>query len=162
MVHRKVIDTAIMFPHPNGSPSRSALRVLAHQLLHKSVQGYKSDMYVKIPDGSLDADDQGDVLGHSLIQYAQTCIELLKLKMRYGPDFGVHESFRQNVLEVIRKAKLFAPVAFDNQKVLDHWFPQWSRRAVANDGQAVAEVEQSLQHSGKMLVWAQLHALDVY
>ena len=162
MVHRKVIDTALMFPHPNGSPSRSALRFLAHKFLHKSVQGYNSDMYVKIPDGPLDADDQAVVLGHSPIEDAHTCIELLKLKMRYGPDFGVDKSFRQNVLEVIRRAKLFVPVAFDDQKVLKHWFPQWSRRAVANDGQAFVEAQQSLQHSGKMLVWAQLHALDVH
>ena len=38
IVHHRVIDTAILYPHPAGPPMKSALRFLANRYLKKSIQ----------------------------------------------------------------------------------------------------------------------------
>ncbi len=38
VLHRRVIDTSIIYPHPKGPPFRSALRFLASTYLNKSIQ----------------------------------------------------------------------------------------------------------------------------
>ncbi len=43
IVHMRVLDTAIMFPHPKGPPHRSALRILASKFLQRTIQTGQHD-----------------------------------------------------------------------------------------------------------------------
>ncbi|BGP40379.1 RNA exonuclease 3 [Rhodotorula kratochvilovae] len=64
LVHTKVIDTAILFPHPNGGTWRHSLRNLAKDVLRKFVQ-------------------EGDSsLGHSAKEDAETALELVRWKVK--------------------------------------------------------------------------------
>lgn len=38
VLHRRIIDTTVLYPHPKGPPFRSALRFLASQYLRKTIQ----------------------------------------------------------------------------------------------------------------------------
>ena len=66
MVHRRVVDTALAYPHPKGPPHKPALRILCHRLLGRRIQ-----------DGS-----------HDSVQDAATSMELAQLKFANGPAFG--------------------------------------------------------------------------
>ncbi len=38
VVHSRVLDTALLFPHPKGPPFRSSLKVLAQRFLKRRIQ----------------------------------------------------------------------------------------------------------------------------
>jgi RNA exonuclease 1 len=38
VLHRRIIDTTVLYPHPKGPPFRSALRFLTSQFLNKTIQ----------------------------------------------------------------------------------------------------------------------------
>ncbi|GAA5996747.1 uncharacterized protein JCM10292_003178 [Rhodotorula paludigena] len=64
LVHDKVIDTAILFPHPAGGTVRHSLRNLAKEVLRKFVQ-------------------TGDpTVGHSAREDANTALELVRYKVK--------------------------------------------------------------------------------
>ncbi|TNY24706.1 Rexo1 protein [Rhodotorula diobovata] len=65
LIHEKVIDTAILFPHPNGGTWRHSLRNLAKDILRKFVQA-----------GS------DPTVGHSAKEDAETALELVRWKVR--------------------------------------------------------------------------------
>ncbi|KAH6565527.1 hypothetical protein BASA62_007270 [Batrachochytrium salamandrivorans] len=60
--HKRVIDTAATFPHPNGLPYRYSLRTLASKLLGRFVQTSST--------------------GHDSMEDATTCIDLIKTKLK--------------------------------------------------------------------------------
>ncbi|KAK9846542.1 hypothetical protein WJX81_006260 [Elliptochloris bilobata] len=66
LVHGRVIDTALLYPHPRGSPYRSALRVIAERFLKRQIQA-----------GS-----------HDSVDDARAAMDLALLKIRRGPAFG--------------------------------------------------------------------------
>ena len=48
-------------------------------------------------------DDKGNVpVGHDSVVDASICMELLVLKLKYGPSFGHDQTKSQNVLQVCR------------------------------------------------------------
>eukprot|EP00667_Euglena_gracilis_P009215 EG_transcript_9347 len=85
LIHQRVIDTAVLFPHPKGPPHQPALRLLAHRLLRRSIQGFTGPAQ---PSASS---------GHSSAEDATACLELLQLKLKHGPAFGA-EGRKQNIL----------------------------------------------------------------
>lgn len=62
IVHGRIIDTSIMFPHRLGLPHKRALRTLASEYLNKIIQS--------------------DVAGHDSAEDAITCMELVIWKLR--------------------------------------------------------------------------------
>lgn len=69
LIHEKVIDTVLLYPHPMGLPWRFGLRYLANKYLQRFIQ---------------DGTD-----GHDSYEDSKTCIDLVKLKIQKGPNFGV-------------------------------------------------------------------------
>ncbi|GAA5961196.1 hypothetical protein JCM3765_001261 [Sporobolomyces pararoseus] len=63
LVHKKVIDTAILFPHPNGGTWRYALRNLTKEYLKKFIQ------------------DSDPTIGHSAKDDAEAALELVRWKV---------------------------------------------------------------------------------
>eukprot|EP00111_Clytia_hemisphaerica_P006222 TCONS_00018022-protein len=60
IIHRRVIDTALVFPHRLGLPFKRALKTLMAELLQKIIQ-----------------DGEG---GHDSCEDARSCMELMKYK----------------------------------------------------------------------------------
>jgi RNA exonuclease 1 len=70
LVHSRVLDTSIMYPHPRGPPYRSSLKYLAKK-------------YLKI-------DIQAAEAGHDSAEDACAAMRLALLKVRSGPQFGLN------------------------------------------------------------------------
>ncbi|KAL6604217.1 hypothetical protein U3516DRAFT_640188 [Neocallimastix sp. 'constans'] len=69
LIHEKVIDTVLLYPHPMGLPWRFGLKYLANKYLQRFIQ---------------DGTD-----GHDSYEDSKTCIDLVKLKIQKGPNFGI-------------------------------------------------------------------------
>ncbi|GFZ49104.1 hypothetical protein JCM24511_06854 [Saitozyma sp. JCM 24511] len=66
--HPLCIDTALIFRHPRGPPYKPGLKWLTNKWLGREIQGAAS--------------------GHDSEEDATACVDLLKLKMANGPEFG--------------------------------------------------------------------------
>ncbi|KAH3671820.1 hypothetical protein WICMUC_004538 [Wickerhamomyces mucosus] len=64
--HPKIVDTALVFEHPKGPPFKSSLKYLTQSFLGRTIQ-----------DGS-----------HDSVTDAQSCLDLVKLKLIEGPLLG--------------------------------------------------------------------------
>ncbi|RUP51321.1 hypothetical protein BC936DRAFT_148766 [Jimgerdemannia flammicorona] len=64
-----IVGQSLLYPHSGGLPYRHSLRNLAHRYLKKFIQ------------------DSAE--GHDSAEDARACLELLALKIRKGPDFGI-------------------------------------------------------------------------
>ncbi|KAE9027215.1 hypothetical protein PR002_g10717 [Phytophthora rubi] len=73
LVHPTIADTAILYPHQRGFPFRTSLKYLTKTYLKKDIQ----------------VQDQA---GHDSAEDAIASLELLLLKVREGPWFGIPES----------------------------------------------------------------------
>lgn len=62
VLHGRVLDTSVMYPHPRGPPYKSALKVLCRKFLKRSIQ-----------DGS-----------HDSVVDARVALELAQLKIKHG------------------------------------------------------------------------------
>ncbi|ORY03621.1 ribonuclease H-like protein [Basidiobolus meristosporus CBS 931.73] len=69
IIHNKVVDTAALFPHPNGLPYRYSLKHLSAKYMKVFIQ---------------DSED-----GHDSYEDSKACMDLLALKIQKGPKFGV-------------------------------------------------------------------------
>ncbi|GLD96933.1 hypothetical protein PINS_up005616 [Pythium insidiosum] len=72
IVHRRIADTSVLYPHQRGFPFKTSLKFLTKTFLGKSIQ-------TKIQEGHDSAED------------ARAAMELLLLKIRRGPSFGIPE-----------------------------------------------------------------------
>jgi RNA exonuclease 1 len=66
LLHKNVLDTSILYPNARGLPYKNALRYLSAKYLGKQIQS-------GVHDSNIDA---------------VTCLDLLQLKVRNGPNFG--------------------------------------------------------------------------
>jgi len=66
LVHGRVVDTSVLYPHP-ATPWKHSLKYLAHSLLSESIQS-----------GS-----------HDSVEDARTAMRLAQLKFTQGPDFAL-------------------------------------------------------------------------
>jgi DNA polymerase III epsilon subunit-like protein len=66
----RVLDTTMLYPHPNGLPNKQALRYLAFNFL-----------------GGRRIQTGND--GHDSVEDASVCVELVGLKLRNGHDYGL-------------------------------------------------------------------------
>ncbi|KAK4689800.1 RNA exonuclease, partial [Tremellales sp. Uapishka_1] len=66
--HPLIIDTSVIYRHPRGPPYKPGLKWLAQKWLGKDIQGKEG--------------------GHDSAEDARCCVDLLRMKMANGPDFG--------------------------------------------------------------------------
>ncbi|EGZ24530.1 hypothetical protein PHYSODRAFT_479170 [Phytophthora sojae] len=87
VLHRRVIDTACMYPHPKGPPFRSALRFLTSQYLNRAIQTGTD--------------------GHCSVEDAVATLQLAQLKIKHGPTFPSieHEYKQKKVVNEMARAK---------------------------------------------------------
>jgi DNA polymerase III epsilon subunit-like protein len=87
LVHRRVIDTSLLYPHPQPSYKYS-LKRLAFNFLNAEIQAVTCK--------------QGD--GHDSVEDAQAALGLVKLKVQYGPEFGSMQKEYSNLFGKLTNA----------------------------------------------------------
>jgi RNA exonuclease 1 len=70
MTHPFLIDTSIIFPHPQGAPLKHGLKWLSSRFLKRDIQK-----------------NHGST-GHDSVEDARATLDLVKLKTEHGPSFG--------------------------------------------------------------------------
>ena len=94
LIHRRCIDTAVLYVHPRGPPHKSSLRYLSKKYLNTEIQ---------VGSG-----------GHDSAEDAAAAIKLAKLKIARGRDFGMTTPRTQPLLTMMaaggRGASLIAGI----------------------------------------------------
>lgn len=85
--HPLCIDTAIIFTHPRGPAYKPGLKWLAQKWLGREIQT--------------------SVKGHDSVEDATTCVDLLKLKIAHGTEFGMFMDNSEPIFERIRRYKRY-------------------------------------------------------
>jgi RNA exonuclease 1 len=90
LTHPFILDTAILYPHPRGSPLKSSLKWLAQRYLSREIQkGHGTT---------------GPGAGHDSIEDAKTCLDLIKQKCEKGPQWGSGDSQGENIFKRVARA----------------------------------------------------------
>ncbi|ODQ66716.1 hypothetical protein NADFUDRAFT_50626 [Nadsonia fulvescens var. elongata DSM 6958] len=109
--HSKVIDTAIIFDHTRGPPYKPSLKWLAEKFLKKVIQ-------------------KGDgTTGHDSSEDALTCIELLKLKLSNGYQFGLCQLTGESTLGRIKRHDNPLTGESRTTAVIDYGNPTWHQNS---------------------------------
>nr|XP_018265795.1 uncharacterized protein I303_02169 [Kwoniella dejecticola CBS 10117]OBR87953.1 hypothetical protein I303_02169 [Kwoniella dejecticola CBS 10117] len=137
--HPLCIDTALMYKHPRGPPFKSALKWLAQRWLKKDIQAGEH--------------------GHDSEEDAKTCVELLKMKIKYGPDFGNALENMEPIFERLNRCKPAKTSA-----LIDYGNPRSSHGSKATTAIRCGDddeiVEKMLEHvEGHDLIFGRLMEL---
>ena len=81
--HRRVIDTALLFPHPRGPPHKSSLRYLVQRWLNREIQ----------TGGG----------GHDSVEDAWAAMELVCEKVKRGREWGVQRGDTEMLADVVAR-----------------------------------------------------------
>ncbi|KAG9102215.1 hypothetical protein FS749_011644 [Ceratobasidium sp. UAMH 11750] len=151
LAHPRCIDTSVIYKHPRGAPYKPGLKWLAQKWLNREIQ---------VRQG-----------GHDPEEDARACLELLKKKLKEGPDFGVFKQDVESIFERLAKSNGRHGKGATSA-VIDHGNPRaWhgakatSAVACQNDDQVVAGVLEAAQNHdfvfGRLLELSQALAWTV-
>ncbi|KAK9376322.1 uncharacterized protein V1513DRAFT_439991 [Lipomyces chichibuensis] len=147
--HPAVIDTSVIYHHSRGLPSKPSLKWLAQKFLKKEIQQLKN--------------------GHDSAEDARTCIDLVKLKIEKGMEFGTCVPSTEPLLRRLARAATSGGAETSGLHgrgvVVDYGNPaQWhgtdARTIVGckNDEEVVRGVVESIgQHE---FVWARMREVE--
>ncbi|KAF8533082.1 hypothetical protein BDD12DRAFT_810460 [Trichophaea hybrida] len=79
--HPHIIDTSCIYHHTRGPPYKASLRWLTQRFLRREIQ------------------NAGSVNGHDSIEDARACLDLLKLKLEKGENFGTSDDNRESIFK---------------------------------------------------------------
>ncbi|KAL3141146.1 hypothetical protein ABBQ38_003496 [Trebouxia sp. C0009 RCD-2024] len=142
LVHLKVLDTAIMYPHARWPVQQNSLRWLAGKYLGETIQTGSHDSKVD----------------------AVTALRLVNCKLQHNPFFGRSSmADTQNLVDVLHEQGRKC-VMLDRPEVLAwHASPTCKAIACLADEQAVAQASRCIQQGSADVIWLQLWALaDLY
>ncbi|KAJ2960386.1 hypothetical protein NQZ79_g4254 [Umbelopsis isabellina] len=93
LAHPHVIDTSRLYHHRNGPPPlRPSLKHLAARYLDRNIQGY----------GTIEG---GAELGHDPREDALASLDLVKLKLSRGPEFGLYVSNAESIFSRLERRR---------------------------------------------------------
>ncbi|MCL7039156.1 hypothetical protein MKW94_022172 [Papaver nudicaule] len=143
LIHKLVIDTAILYKNPRGGNYKSALRVLARRFLSRVIQ------------------DSGN--GHDSAEDARAAMELAFLKIRHGPDFGAGPSLTRKKLLTILSESGKACSVIDDVSIVkryatgsSHAFP------VSSDEEALSKARKEVKNDKVQFIWTQFSELNSF
>lgn len=138
VVHKKVIDTSILYPHPSGKGNKQALRHLCAKYLKVAIQQET----------------------HDSIQDSTAALELVKLKLLHGPDFGLDSSENENLFVRLDSSQTRS-VMIDNAQNLSLYAKAGTVSAIscATDEEVFDNTVKAVRRNEKF-VCAQFHSLS--
>lgn len=77
LTHPFIVDTALLYPHNRGPPLKNSLKFLSQRFLKREIQK--------------------GAQGHSPIEDAKACLDLVKQKCEKGKSWGAHEQQGENM-----------------------------------------------------------------
>ncbi|KAG2173780.1 hypothetical protein INT43_005200 [Umbelopsis isabellina] len=94
LAHPRVIDTSRLYHHRNGPPPlRPSLKHLAARYLDRNIQSYGSTI------------QSGAELGHDPREDALASLDLVKLKLSRGPEFGLYISNAESIFSRLERRR---------------------------------------------------------
>ncbi|KAI3886409.1 hypothetical protein MKX03_036696 [Papaver bracteatum] len=143
LIHKLVIDTAVLYKNPHGGNYKCALRVLARRFLCRVIQ------------------DSGN--GHDSAEDARAALELAFLKFRHGPEFGAAPSLtRKKLLTILGESGKACSVIDDVSIVKryatgsSHAFP------VSCDDEALSKASKEVKNDKVHFIWTQFSELNSF
>jgi len=153
LAHPHIVDTSVIYNHPRGPPYRASLKWLSTKYLKREIQ-------------------KGGSNGHNSIEDAKACLDLLKLKLEKGLEYGTSNAAAESIFKRLSRMR---PVARTGG-VVDYgtpekwWGPSAARVIQAKDDAEVATgIVKSIRgdppgtrdgHPKLDLVWGRMHALE--
>ncbi|KAI8050582.1 hypothetical protein BDF22DRAFT_695698 [Syncephalis plumigaleata] len=146
LVHTRIIDTSIVFGHPSGPPFRWKLRMLASKYLDRQIQ----------VSGTI---DNGEPIGHDSAEDALACLDLVKLKLVKGFEFGRNNKGTTSIFERLeRQTPPRIGAASDRASTRHLYSEAASFISCDTDDQVIdAILEQTKEHH---LIIGKLHNLE--
>lgn len=146
LAHPHIVDTSLIYHHTRGPPYKPSLKWLAHKHLRREIQTGGAD-------------------GHNSVEDAKACLDLLKLKLERGMEFGTVEALTESIFKRIRRY----PITPKNGAVVDYgqpekWYGAHATRTVAvkTDAEVVAGVLSCATGAGAVeFTWGRLRALEI-
>ncbi|KAK5583545.1 hypothetical protein RB653_005142 [Dictyostelium firmibasis] len=141
-IHRKIIDTAILFP--TGSNGKFPLKYLTKKYLNRIIQSNKNGK-----------------LGHDSIEDARAVMELVQLKIQKGKSFGTKLESMENIFDKINKHDKKSSYIDRLDDIKTFTSPVVSCFNCENDLEVIEKtIKQSSISSSSDLVFSQLSALS--
>lgn len=139
LIHERIIDTAVLYPHANGGEYKNSLRFLAQKYLQRVIQ---TD-------------------SHDSVEDCQACLDLVLLKRKRGLSFGClshdTESLWQRLERSQRKSAAVAlPVTLQSLRAT---VGEVAALPVASDLEAVSKSQGVLKTTPPSFVVVQLNAM---
>ena len=136
LFHMNVLDTSIMFPHNKGYPFKCSLKYLAEKYLDKKIQ---TD-------------------GHDSIEDARTAMELARMKLHFGPDFGDQSQQREGVsiCKILTDHKKFATLIDRPEVLRKHAVGSANAILCRSDHEVATKFVKEVKSESVGLVWTQL------
>lgn len=146
LVHPHIVDTSVIYHHSRGPPYKPSLKWLAQKYLKRVIQN-------------------GGAQGHNPTEDAKACLDLLKLKLERGREFGTVDGSTESIFKRLGRY----PVTPKNGAVVDYGHPEkWhgahATRTVAakTDLEVVDGVLSCATGVGAMdLTWGRLRSLEI-
>lgn len=146
LVHPFIIDTSTIYHHTRGPPYKPSLKWLASKYLRRAIQN-------------------GGAQGHNSAEDAKACLDLLKLKLERGLEFGTVDASTESIFARLARY----PVTPKNGAVVDYgqpekWYGANATRTVAakTDAEVIDGVLSCATGPGAMdLTWGRLRGLEM-
>jgi RNA exonuclease 1 len=147
LLHARVVDTGVLFPHPRGPPFRTALRRLSERFLKRVIQTGTG--------------------GHDSVDDARAAMDLALLKFRKGPDYGVPDgapAHTDKLARVLTAASRKAVIVDRPDAVNRHMGGAADGVPVGTDSEAAAKAARAVAapaggQGAPHLVWTRLTSL---
>eukprot|EP00249_Psilotum_nudum_P018283 c26728_g2_i1 orf=54-1868(+) len=143
IIHKRVIDTALMYQHPRGPLFKPALRILASHFLQRRIQDWR--------------------IGHDSIEDARAAMDLALLKIRKGPEFGNVSRFaKENLLLLLNKHGQQC-VLLDRWSILQRYAVGSCHAIVCtSDDEVLLKAKKEVNNCNRNFIWLQFSELDSY
>jgi len=141
IIHKRIIDTSVLYPHPKGDRYKLPLRTLSQKFLGRSIQT-NSD-------------------GHDSVEDAVAALDLIKMKLIKGIDFGkAHQRAElESILAVMNREKkksVIIDTPLHLNRIND---PATSAISAMSDIEAVFKLKKQLEKE-ENFIWCHLHGLE--
>ncbi|KAJ3374497.1 hypothetical protein GGF31_007275 [Allomyces arbusculus] len=146
LTHPFIIDTAVCYSNPAGAYNKPKLSKLADSFLKRQIQA------------------NPDQLGHDSIEDALACMDLVKLKLARGPEYGQPQPDSEPLMQRLRSSTRPRRSAWvDTHRMCMREGMTADVQLVAHtDDQVVNNVQHALQEGSTDFVFARLRDIERY